>query len=709
MGEGRIRALAKVASGAFVLILPLLWFYRSFWGVGYPDSWEGGMWTQFLAAYQRGTFSVFWNQYPFMGIPLVANSSVFFIFQRALLQPFLMVFGANMTYRLALFTANWLAGVSAFYAVQAYTRNAMIAVASGFLYEANYLIAANIWSWGHLDIIVAYAFLPLLFWLAHRAVIDQTLRAKLTYVFVTTFAVVVSQEARTIVAFTAIFLVYMLYRRQPRVAIQTALGILGLTAFYTIPFVYYSKSQYSLPLYGSNVTLDSAISMLHTLAGYETITNSYTSTPLPLGAFPPSFLLIVPLTLALAGLAYCHKERSLTFLLALTVFGLFVEAGPYAPFFRPYWTLLPLMNKTPYRTGGMMVLVGIVFLMPKTIQKLIEHKHMLLRASAVLLLSAIILVPLVTNPTSYQSLSTVNLSNIDAAYTQIESYHDSGYVIRVPAVAYNQDWSPYWQDCPIHWGLGVADNYYATLHGIRQVQGAMNVLQAPITGQNYDAYTGTAITEGNLTEFRMYLDYLYVVEYVVVYTWVTPADFLQQIRADKTHFQLIGTQQGIELYRNLDYTPKPIIVLNHALYVGHADAPPEYAYEHGLDPKQAVLVTGTNDYGWQGKGGAKLSVEWSTTHPYDHIKITTDHDVWLLVPENNFPNWIAYANGERLTPALGNGIYPTWHLSAGNYTIEVRYEPPLAFNIGAAISIITLACIAAVAIRRRPLASGGLP
>jgi hypothetical protein len=67
------------------------------------------------------------------------------------------------------------------------------------------------------------------------------------------------------------------------------------------------------------------------------------------------------------------------------------------------------------------------------------------------------------------------------------------------------------------------------------------------------------------------------------------------------------------------------------------------------------------------------------------LRVSTNHDGYLILSEINYPGWTAYVNGRKATLLTGNYIFRVLPLSKGDYDIVIRFEPT-SFKIGLMIS-----------------------
>jgi hypothetical protein len=81
------------------------------------------------------------------------------------------------------------------------------------------------------------------------------------------------------------------------------------------------------------------------------------------------------------------------------------------------------------------------------------------------------------------------------------------------------------------------------------------------------------------------------------------------------------------------------------------------------------------------------------------VRITTsaDNDGILVLGDSYYPGWRAFVDGKEQVIRRANLFFRAVPLSAGNHTVEFRYEPR-SFTVGLAISAVTLVTLTAVTI-----------
>jgi len=70
---------------------------------------------------------------------------------------------------------------------------------------------------------------------------------------------------------------------------------------------------------------------------------------------------------------------------------------------------------------------------------------------------------------------------------------------------------------------------------------------------------------------------------------------------------------------------------------------------------------------------------------------------FLVVSDAYFPGWEAKANGERVEIYRADGAFRAIPLEAGEYRVEMRYEP-MSFRLGLAISVVSAVALLAIVV-----------
>ena len=78
----------------------------------------------------------------------------------------------------------------------------------------------------------------------------------------------------------------------------------------------------------------------------------------------------------------------------------------------------------------------------------------------------------------------------------------------------------------------------------------------------------------------------------------------------------------------------------------------------------------------------------------------------LALSEVAYPGWTVRANGKQLMPLRAYGLLRAVALPAGQWRVEWRFEPVVAY-LGLAISLLTAVILVAAALMRRARRAGG--
>ena len=120
-----------------------------------------------------------------------------------------------------------------------------------------------------------------------------------------------------------------------------------------------------------------------------------------------------------------------------------------------------------------------------------------------------------------------------------------------------------------------------------------------------------------------------------------------------------------------------------------------------FNPRITVVIEGS-DRPSQGSVPRPIQPAKITSYRADAvtIEVRTDEAGYLVLTDSNYPGWIAEIDGRPVETLFANYLFRAVEVPAGSHRVTFRYEPR-SVQIGAAISMASLALLAAVMIGDR--------
>jgi len=123
--------------------------------------------------------------------------------------------------------------------------------------------------------------------------------------------------------------------------------------------------------------------------------------------------------------------------------------------------------------------------------------------------------------------------------------------------------------------------------------------------------------------------------------------------------------------------------------------------DESFEPREAVIIEKPPP-GKMWVGEEKGELEWSVEGIVYGLN-AVEMDValsgrgLLVVSDAYFPGWEAEANGERVPIYRAHAAFRAIPLEAGEYRVEMRYEP-MSFRLGLAISVVSAVALLAIVV-----------
>jgi hypothetical protein len=117
-----------------------------------------------------------------------------------------------------------------------------------------------------------------------------------------------------------------------------------------------------------------------------------------------------------------------------------------------------------------------------------------------------------------------------------------------------------------------------------------------------------------------------------------------------------------------------------------------------VDPRQTVLLETAPPSVAVAPDGAEESATVTKSAPDElTLDVTATADGLVVLSEIYSPGWHAYLDGEEVPIHIANHTFRAVPVSAGEHTLELRYDPPW-LRVGLVITLATIAALAAAAI-----------
>ena len=123
--------------------------------------------------------------------------------------------------------------------------------------------------------------------------------------------------------------------------------------------------------------------------------------------------------------------------------------------------------------------------------------------------------------------------------------------------------------------------------------------------------------------------------------------------------------------------------------------------DESFEPREAVIIEKPPP-GKMWVGEEKGELEWLVGEiSYGlnalEVDVVLSERGFLVVSDAYFPGWEAKANGERVEIYRADGAFRAIPLEAGEYRVEMRYEP-MSFRLGLAISVVSAVALLAIVV-----------
>ncbi len=170
-------------------------------------------------------------------------------------------------------------------------------------------------------------------------------------------------------------------------------------------------------------------------------------------------------------------------------------------------------------------------------------------------------------------------------------------------------------------------------------------------------------------------------------------------KALEGRYRLLETGEPVNLFLNEDVLPRAFLV-ESAETVPDGGTALKRMSARDFDPTRTLFLReeAPSDLARAPDGG-EGSVEITRYEPHRvRMSVNVTRRPWLFFGDVFYPGWLATVDGEPVKIYRANHAFRALLLSPGEHRIEWRYDPPL-FRLGAAVSALTAAAIAAAVLR----------